>query len=108
MEGGAALATAWGRKLRDWAGADLTDPSRTYVVKPAAVGLASVPGEFVFIVTGLPQAAVSAFSLIALVSLTSRYLLNIMRLQWTHLVFMLMFARMLPNVYFAASPLQSL
>ena len=70
VEGGAALATAWGRKLRDWAGADLGDPSRTYVVKPAAVGLASVPGEFVFIMTGLPQAAVSAFSLIALVSAT--------------------------------------
>ena len=70
VEGGAALATAWGRKLRDWAGADLTDPNKTYVVKPAAVGLASVPGEFVFIVTGLPQAAVSAFSLLTLVSLT--------------------------------------
>ena len=68
VEGGAALATAWGRKLRDWAGQDLADPDRTYVVKPAAVGLASTPGEFVFIVTGLPQAAVSAFSLLNLVS----------------------------------------
>lgn len=70
MEGGAALATAWGRKLRDWAGADPADPNRTYVVKPAAVGLASIPGEFVFIVTGLPQAAVSAFSLLNLVNVS--------------------------------------
>ena len=64
VEGGVALATAWGRKIRDWEGADWADPNKTYVVKPAAVGLASVPGEFVFIVTGLPQAVVGAFSLL--------------------------------------------
>ena len=69
VEGSAALATAWGRKLRDWAGADRSDHNRIYVVKPAAVGLAAVPGQFVFVVTGLPQAALSAFSLLAQVNI---------------------------------------
>ena len=71
VEGSAALATSWGRKLRDWVGEDWTDLDRIYVVKPAAVGLASVPGEFVFIVAGLPQVAVTAFFLLGQVLPTS-------------------------------------
>ena len=71
VEGGAALATSWGRKLRDWAGEDWTDLDRIYVVKPAAVGMASVPGEFVYIVSGLPQVAVFAFALLGQVLPTS-------------------------------------
>lgn len=68
IEGGAVLATRWGGKLRDLAGgdrADAADLSRTFVVKPTAVGLGSVPGEFVFVVTGLPQAALGAHSLLS-------------------------------------------
>ena len=68
IEGGAALATRWGRKLQDWAGADRADAAdlnRTFVVKPTAVGLGSVPGGFVFVVTGLPQAALCAHSLLS-------------------------------------------
>ena len=68
IEGGAALAMRWGRKLRDWAGADRADAAdlnKTFVVKPTAVGLGSVPGVFVFVVTGLPQAALCAHSLLS-------------------------------------------
>lgn len=68
IEGGEALATAWGRKLRDWAGAGWADVTRTYVVKPSAVGLSTVSGEFVYLVTGLPQAAMTAWSLLSQVS----------------------------------------
>jgi len=71
VEGSAALATSWGRKLRDWAGEDWADLDKIYVVKPAAVGMASVPGEFVFIVSGLPQVAVTAFALVGQVLPTS-------------------------------------
>ena len=64
VEGGAALATAWGRKLREWAGPEWAETGWTYVVKPAAVGLSAVPGELVFVVTGLPQVVLSAWSLL--------------------------------------------
>ena len=68
IEGGAVLATRWGGKLQDLAGgdrADAADLNRTFVVKPTAVGLGSVPREFVFVVTGLPQAALCAHSLLS-------------------------------------------
>ena len=64
IEGGAALATAWGKKLREWAGPEWTEFGWTYVVKPAAVGLSTVPGEMVFVVTGLQQVVLSAWSLL--------------------------------------------
>ena len=43
IEDGAALATAWGKKLREWAGPEWAETGWTYVVKPAAVGLSAVP-----------------------------------------------------------------
>ena len=64
VEGGAALATAWGKKLREWAGPEWAGFGWTYVVKPAAVGLSAVPGEMVFVVTGLQQVVLSAWSLL--------------------------------------------
>ena len=64
IEGGAALATAWGKKLREWAGPEWAEFGWTYVVKPAAVGLSTVPGEMVFVVTGLQQVVLSAWSLL--------------------------------------------
>ena len=65
IEGGAALATAWGKKLREWAGPEWAEFGWTYVVKPAAVGLSTVPGEMVFVVTGLQQVVLSAWSLLS-------------------------------------------
>ncbi len=62
------MPTPWRRKLRELAGGDEADPAdlnKEFVVKPAAVGLGSAPGEFVFVVTGLPQAALCAHSLLS-------------------------------------------